>query len=34
MFNLEEAVADWRKSLASDPSLEPGYIADIEPLFG
>lgn len=30
MFDLEKAVADWRKTLMSNPSLEPGFIAEIE----
>ena len=30
MFDLEKAIADWRKTLISNPSLEPGFIAEIE----
>jgi len=30
MFDLEKAVARWRKQMGSDPALEPGYIAEIE----
>ena len=30
MFELEKAVADWRKRMEADPVLEPGQIAEIE----
>jgi ABC-type antimicrobial peptide transport system permease subunit len=30
MFELEKAIQAWRKQMAADPSLEPGYIAEIE----
>jgi putative ABC transport system permease protein len=30
MFELEKAIREWRKQIAAEPSLEPGYIAEIE----
>ena len=30
MFELEKAVAQWRKRMEADPSLEPGQIAEVE----
>ncbi len=30
MFELEEAIRRWRKQMEANPSLEPGYIAEIE----
>ncbi len=30
MFDLDQALADWRKRMAADPLLEPGYIAELE----
>jgi len=30
MFELEKAILGWRKRMRADPSLEPGYIAEIE----
>jgi putative ABC transport system permease protein len=30
MFDLEKAIAGWRKRMGADPALEPGYIAEIE----
>ena len=30
MFELEEAISEWRKRMEADPSLEPGHIAEIE----
>ncbi len=30
MFELEKAIATWRKRMEADPSLEPGHIAEVE----
>ena len=30
MFDLEKAVRVWRRGLASNPSLEEGFIAELE----
>ena len=30
MFDLEKAIAGWRKSMDADPALEPGPIAEVE----
>ena len=30
MFELEKAIASWRKQMEADPALEPGHIAEIE----
>ena len=30
MFELEKAIASWRKRMEADPALEPGYIAELE----
>ncbi len=30
MFDLEKAIAGWRRRLGSDPALEPGYVMEIE----
>ena len=30
MFDLEKAVQTWKKGLASNPSLEDGFIAELE----
>ena len=30
MFELEKAIASWRKQMEADPTLEPGHIAEIE----
>jgi putative ABC transport system permease protein len=30
MFDLEKAIAGWRKRMGADPALEPGYVAEIE----
>ncbi len=30
MFELEKAIATWRKRMGADPSLEPGHIAEVE----
>ena len=30
MFDLEKAVRDWKKELRADPSLEDGFIAELE----
>ncbi len=30
MFELEEAIKNWRKRMEADPALEPGYVAELE----
>ena len=30
MFNLEEAIKNWKKSVYKNPSLEEGYIEELE----
>ncbi len=30
MFDLEKAIARWRKRMGSGPAMEPGYVAEIE----
>jgi hypothetical protein len=30
MFDLETAIARWRKRMGADPGLEPGFVAEIE----